>query len=76
MGAALVLVGWDTERAATGPMPPQPRSAQKLEVGSDTPHMLTLYIGLLDVDFDIIDAPGFAVHLRTMAGRFELVART
>ena len=46
------------------------------EVGSDTPHMLTLYIGLLDVDFEIIDAPGLADHLRKMASRFERAAGT
>jgi hypothetical protein len=38
--------------------------------------MLTLYIGLLDVDFEIIDAPGLADHLRKMASRFERAAGT
>lgn len=46
------------------------------EVGSDTPQMSTLYIGLLDVDCDIIDALDFADDRHTMAGRFERAART
>ncbi len=45
-----------------------------VEVGSDTPQMLTLYIGLLDVDFEVIDAPDFAAHLDRMAARFHQAA--
>ncbi len=41
------------------------------EVGSDSPQMLALYIGLLDVDFEVIDAPEFADHLDRMAARFK-----
>ncbi len=45
-----------------------------VEVGSDTPHMLTLYLGLLDVDFEVIDAPELAEHLERMADRFRRAA--
>ncbi|WP_117209009.1 helix-turn-helix transcriptional regulator [Allorhizocola rhizosphaerae] len=44
------------------------------EVGSDSPQMLALYIGLLDVDFEVIDAPEFADHLDRMAARFTRAA--
>jgi predicted DNA-binding transcriptional regulator YafY len=45
-----------------------------VEVGSDTPQMLTLYLGLLDVDFEVIDAPELAEHLDKMATRFHRAA--
>ncbi len=45
-----------------------------IEVGADTPHQLTLYLGLLDVDFDVVDAPELVAHLRTVADRFQRAA--
>ncbi len=45
-----------------------------VEVGSDTPQMLTLYIGLLDVDFEVLDSPELSEHLETMAARFQRAA--
>jgi predicted DNA-binding transcriptional regulator YafY len=44
----------------------------RIEVGSDTPQMLAVYLGMLDVDFDIeVDAhPEVAEHLHTLADRF------
>jgi predicted DNA-binding transcriptional regulator YafY len=41
-------------------------------VGSDTPHMLALYLGMLDADFEIDGsaAPELAEHLRTLAARY------
>jgi predicted DNA-binding transcriptional regulator YafY len=47
-----------------------------VEVGSDTPEMLTLYLGLLDVDFEVLDAPDFAAHLEKVAARFRRAARS
>ena len=44
------------------------------EVGSDTPEMLALYVGLLDVDFEVLDSPGFAAHLTKLADRFHRAA--
>jgi predicted DNA-binding transcriptional regulator YafY len=44
------------------------------EVGSDTLHLLTLYLGLLDVDFDVLDAPELARHLVHTADRFRRAA--
>jgi predicted DNA-binding transcriptional regulator YafY len=44
------------------------------EVGSDTPQMLALYLGLLDVDFTLLDAPGLAPHLDRLATRFHQAA--
>ncbi|MEV5832788.1 YafY family protein [Nocardia sp. NPDC052112] len=45
-----------------------------IHVGSDTPHTLTLYLGLLDVDFEVLDAPELAAHLRATAERFRKAA--
>jgi hypothetical protein len=38
--------------------------------------MLALYLGLLDADFDIIDAPELADALRTLAARYHRAADT
>lgn len=46
-----------------------------VEVGSDTPQMLTLHLGLLDVDFDVLDAPELAEQLDRVADRFHRAAR-
>ena len=43
-------------------------------VGSDTPQMLALYLGMLDADFDLTDAPDLAEHLRTLADRYHRAA--
>ncbi|MGW0250620.1 helix-turn-helix transcriptional regulator [Nocardia goodfellowii] len=40
------------------------------QVGSDTAQQLTLYLGLLDVDFEVLDAPELAAQLRATAARF------
>jgi predicted DNA-binding transcriptional regulator YafY len=45
-----------------------------VEVGSDTPEMLALYVGLLDVDFEVLDAPEFAAHLDRLADRLHRAA--
>jgi predicted DNA-binding transcriptional regulator YafY len=42
-----------------------------VNVGSDTPQMLAVYLGMLDADFDV-DAPGELVEqLRTLTDRFS-----
>ncbi|UJW33085.1 YafY family transcriptional regulator [Saccharothrix sp. AJ9571] len=41
-----------------------------LKAGADTLEYLALYLGLLDVDFDIVDSPDFAEHLRKLIDRF------
>jgi predicted DNA-binding transcriptional regulator YafY len=42
-----------------------------VRVGSDDPAMLTLYLGLLGVDFDVLDAPELQDQLRAVAERFH-----
>jgi len=39
-------------------------------VGSDTPHMLALWLAALDADFEVRDAPELAERLRTVAHRY------
>jgi predicted DNA-binding transcriptional regulator YafY len=43
-----------------------------IDVGSDTPYMLALNLGLLDADFQIDEsaAPELAEHLRTLSARY------
>ncbi len=43
-----------------------------IDVGSDTPHLLALYLGLLDADFQIDEsaAPELAECLRTLSARY------
>ena len=46
-----------------------------VEVGSDTPHQLALYIGLLDTDFDIIEPPELADAFVRLAERYQRAAK-
>ena len=46
-----------------------------IEVGSDTPHQLALYIGLLDTDFDILEPPDLADAFVWLAERYLRAAK-
>jgi predicted DNA-binding transcriptional regulator YafY len=46
-----------------------------IDVGSDTPQMLALYLGMLDVDFDVED-PELVEQLRTLADRYRRAITT
>jgi predicted DNA-binding transcriptional regulator YafY len=41
------------------------------EPGSDDPQMLALYLGMLDADFEIVNAPELVAALRTLTGRYQ-----
>jgi predicted DNA-binding transcriptional regulator YafY len=41
------------------------------EPGSDDPEMLTLYLGMLDADFTIVDSPELVAALRMLTGRYQ-----
>ena len=41
------------------------------EPGSDHPEMLALYLGMLDADFEIVDAPELVDALRKLTGRYQ-----
>ena len=41
------------------------------EPGSDSPEMLALYLGMLDADFEIVDAPELVEALRGVAARYQ-----
>jgi predicted DNA-binding transcriptional regulator YafY len=46
----------------------------RVDVGSDTPQLLAIHLGMLDVDFDIDDAdrhPELVEHLRRLSERFQ-----
>ena len=46
-----------------------------IEVGSDTPHQLALYIGLLDADFEILGPPELAEAFVRLAERYQRAAQ-
>jgi predicted DNA-binding transcriptional regulator YafY len=43
----------------------------RITVGSDTPHMLAVYLGMLDADFDVTGPPELVEQLRTLACRYQ-----
>jgi predicted DNA-binding transcriptional regulator YafY len=43
-------------------------------VGADDPYLLAVYLGMVDVDFDLIDAPELAGELRKLARRYAHAA--
>ena len=46
-----------------------------IEAGSDTPHQLALYIGLLDTDFEILEPPDLARAFVRLAVRYHRAAQ-
>jgi len=42
-----------------------------VDVGSDTPQMLAVYLGMLDVDFEVDEPPELVEQLRTLADRYR-----
>jgi predicted DNA-binding transcriptional regulator YafY len=46
-----------------------------IEAGSDTPHQLALYIGLLDTDFEILEPPDLADAFIRLAERYNRAAQ-
>ncbi|HEV8374516.1 MAG TPA: YafY family protein [Actinomycetota bacterium] len=47
-----------------------------VSVGSDTPQMLALYLGMLDADFEVGEAPELVEQLRTLADRYRRAITT
>ena len=47
----------------------------RITVGSDSPGQLVLWLGLLDTDFTVEDAPDLADHLLAVADRYRRAAR-
>jgi predicted DNA-binding transcriptional regulator YafY len=39
-------------------------------VGSDSPHMLAVYLGLMDADFEVTEPPELVAELAKLAGRY------
>jgi len=42
-----------------------------VNVGADTPQMLAVYLGMLDVDFEVDEPPELVEQLRTLADRYR-----
>ncbi len=42
-----------------------------VSVGSDTPGMLAVYLGMLDADFEVVEPPELVEQLRTLADRYR-----
>jgi predicted DNA-binding transcriptional regulator YafY len=48
-----------------------------INVGSDTPQMLAVYLGMLDADFEVVEPPELLEQLQTLADRYRrAIART
>jgi hypothetical protein len=48
-----------------------------INVGSDTPQMLVVYLGMLDADFEVVEPPELLEQLQTLADRYRrAIART
>jgi predicted DNA-binding transcriptional regulator YafY len=45
-----------------------------ITAGSDTPHMLALYLGMLDADFDVTEPPELVEHIRRLGERYSRAA--
>jgi hypothetical protein len=50
---------------------PQGEGQCAFEPGSDHPEMLALYLGMLDADFEIADAPELVDALRKLTRRYQ-----
>ncbi|MER7251757.1 YafY family protein [Kribbella sp. NPDC000426] len=48
----------------------------RITLGSDTAEMLALYLGMLGVDFEVIDAPELSAALTALADRLRRAARS
>jgi hypothetical protein len=60
------------------PIPIEPEvideNACIVELGSDDPHQLVLWLGLMDTDFDVLDAPELAAAVRELWDRYHRAA--
>jgi predicted DNA-binding transcriptional regulator YafY len=45
-----------------------------IEAGSDTPHLLALHLGLLDVDFEVVDNPELVAACARLGNRYDRAA--
>jgi predicted DNA-binding transcriptional regulator YafY len=76
---ARVMLHSSADHAATKLPPPvtiEPAGPDRCvaEVGSDTPHQLALYLGLLDVDFEVLDPPDLRGAFSRLAERYRRAA--
>jgi predicted DNA-binding transcriptional regulator YafY len=46
-----------------------------VDVGSDTPHMLAVYLGMMDADFEVGEPPELVDHLRRLVERYDQATR-
>jgi hypothetical protein len=46
-----------------------------LDAGASTPHLLAVYLGALDVDFEVHDAPELVDELTRLSARFLRAAQ-
>jgi predicted DNA-binding transcriptional regulator YafY len=56
--------------AGVGQIEPVDERTCVLSAGSDNPHLLALYLGWLDVDFEVTDPPDLVAAFRRLADRY------
>ena len=47
----------------------------RIEVGADNPHMLAVYLGMLDADFEVEGPPELVRELRNLSDRYDRATR-
>jgi predicted DNA-binding transcriptional regulator YafY len=73
-----VLAPAETVRARLPPaIPVEPLDERRcvVDVGSDSPHMLAVYLGLLDADFEVTEPAELVEHLRRLVVRYDRATR-
>jgi predicted DNA-binding transcriptional regulator YafY len=58
-----------------GIVEPIDEQACLLSLGGESLHMLALIVGMLDVDFDVVEPPELVDHLRRLADRYQRAAQ-
>ncbi len=57
------------------PVEPIDERTCAVDVGSDSPHMLAVYLGLMDADFEVSEPAELVQHLRRLIARYERATR-
>jgi predicted DNA-binding transcriptional regulator YafY len=57
------------------PVEPVDERTCRVDVGSDSPHMLAVYLGMMDADFEVSDPPELMDHLRRLVRRYRRATR-
>jgi predicted DNA-binding transcriptional regulator YafY len=57
------------------PVEPVDEHTCVVDVGSDTPHMLAVYLGMMDADFEVSEPSELVDHIRKLVDRYDRATR-